>query len=336
MASLIPTPDLHSRLPLLIDTDCGIDDAQALIAALRDTKRTNILALTTVSGNTCVKNATSDVCACLDATDRTDVLVYEGCDRPIVEPIRDAASWHCEDGLGGTFFGVKSNTAPVQNEHAVLAIIRIAKEWAEKGRRITVVTLGPLTNIAMALRLQPKLSLYLEKVVVMGGAYKAFGNVSLCAEYNAHSDPEALSIVLEGFPSIQLITWELTLENGLSSTFCKQWFNENTKEGRFLQNVSKHLQDVTQKHSQLTNEEYKERGFLIPDPLCITIACRPESIRSSIKRRVLVELNTGHTRGMTIVNHSTKGVEKALMNVEIIESLDLRLVEEFLLSSTTT
>jgi len=336
MASLIPTPDLHSRLPLLIDTDCGIDDAQALIAALRDTKRTNILALTTVSGNTCVKNATLNVCACLDATDRTDVLVYEGCDRPIVEPIRDAASWHCEDGLGGTFFGVKSNTAPVQNEHAVLAIIRIAKEWAEKGRRITVVTLGPLTNIAMALRLQPKLSLYLEKVVVMGGAYKAFGNVSLCAEYNAHSDPEALSIVLEGFPSIQLITWELTLENGLSINFCKQWFNENTQEGRFLQNVSKHLQDVTQKHSQLTNEEYKERGFLIPDPLCITIACRPESIRSSIKRRVLVELNTGHTRGMTIVNHSTKGVEKALMNVEIIESLDLRLVEEFLLSSTTT
>lgn len=106
MASFMPTTDLLSRLPLLIDTDCGIDDAQALIAALRDTKRTNILAITTVSGNTSVKNATLNVCACLEATDRTDVLVYEGCHRPIVEPIREAATWHCEDGLGGTFLGI--------------------------------------------------------------------------------------------------------------------------------------------------------------------------------------------------------------------------------------
>jgi purine nucleosidase len=327
---------LSEPLPLLIDTDCGIDDAQAIVAALSDRLRSNVIAITSVSGNTCLENATLNVCACLEATDRNDVPVYRGCEHPIVEPVRSASAWHGEDGLGLTCLGSKANTSCVQSEHAVCAIIRISKEWADKNQRITLVTLGPLTNIAIALRLDPKLSMYIDKIVIMSGAYKAAGNASLCAEYNAHSDPEAFSIVIGGFPNIQLVTWELTLTNGLSCLMCQKWWNNETKEGRFLKKISQHLQDVSQEHSELSPEEFNQKGFYIPDPLCMAVACRPESILLSRKRRVVVELNTGHTRGMTIVDHSTKGVDQSLLNVEIIESVDLLTVETFLLSSTTT
>ena len=96
---------LSEPLPLLIDTDCGIDDAQAIVAALSDRLRSNVIAITSVSGNTCLENATLNVCACLEATDRNDVPVYRGCEHPIVEPVRSASAWHGEDGLGFITYG---------------------------------------------------------------------------------------------------------------------------------------------------------------------------------------------------------------------------------------
>ena len=338
MSNKIPSQSSESdrHLTILIDTDCGIDDAQALIAALQDKKRTEIIAITTVSGNTGLDQATFNVCACLDAVNQTDIPVFKGCSRPLVEPVRDAADWHGFDGLGESGLGELSNKSHIQEEHAVLAIIRLAKEYAKKDKRITLVTLGPLTNIAMAFRLDSNLSDYVEKIVIMGGAYAAHGNVTLCAEFNAHCDPESFAIVLEGFPRIQLVTWELTLCSGLSQAFCNQWLNDSTITGRFLTKISHHLLKVTEKHSEMSNEEYKRSGFYIPDPLAMSIACRPECIKLSRTRQIMVELSTGHARGMTIVNQRTRGIEKHKMNVEIIEQVDMSIVETFLLASTTS
>lgn len=151
-----------------------------------------------------MEQATQNICAILEAFGRTDIPVFIGAARPLVEPPRACSEFHGPDGLGGTGFGAIASTAPVRRgEPAALAIIRIARECAERGDPApTVVTIGPTTNLALALRLEPSLPDLIGRVVIMGGAYLAQGNwgakgaTSGAAEYNAVTDPEALAIVM--------------------------------------------------------------------------------------------------------------------------------------------
>ena len=187
----------------LIDTDTGNDDVWALIAALRAEEQIRVEAITVVVGNVpldlCVKNA-------LIAVEKADTYhppVYKGMGRPIIRKMRDASNVHGEDGLSNMNLPYP-NIKP-EKKHAVDAIIDIIME---NPGEIEVVTLGPLTNLAMAYLIEPEIAHKIKKVFIMGGTGLDQGNATPAAEFNIMVDAEAASIVLESGMDMTWVTWD--------------------------------------------------------------------------------------------------------------------------------
>ena len=176
-----------NKTKIILDCDPGHDDAVAIMMAARH-PAIELLGLTIVAGNqTMQKNLrnTLNICQHLGL----DVKVYPGCDRPLVREPRNAGDIHGESGLDGPVF--EPLVKKPENQHAVTYIINTLMRSAEK---ITVVAIGPLTNIAMALRLQPRIVEKIERIIIMGGSYTD-GNVTPAAEFNIYADGEAAKIV---------------------------------------------------------------------------------------------------------------------------------------------
>lgn len=178
-------------MPILIDTDPGQDDAVALLLAFASREALDLRAVTTVSGNVGIEKTTLNALRVRDLAGRADVPVYAGASSPILFPLETAEFISGPDGLAGANLPPAASAA--QDGHAVDAIIRIVRE-AHVGS-ITLCALGPLTNVALALRLAPDIASRLAEIVVMGGAM-ALGNVTPAAEYNFYVDPHAAAIVL--------------------------------------------------------------------------------------------------------------------------------------------
>ena len=188
MAQATPEP-----LPRwIIDTDCGVDDAQALFVLLRarELKQLEIAAITCTHGNSTLDSVVGNVCAVLELFGVRSIPVFRGCDRALcAQGTKDGSVWHGEDGLGNTRFGASSPRDCVHaSEHASCALLRLAREGHAAGAPLSLLTLGPLTNLALALRLGsaggPALPGLLARIVCMGGAYQSCGNVSAAAEFN--------------------------------------------------------------------------------------------------------------------------------------------------------
>src|SRR5215469_16178453 len=180
---------------IILDTDPGIDDALALFLALASPE-VQLEAITTVSGNVDVHKTTRNALALLELAGRTDIPVARGCAEPLVRQVVSAAHVHGDNGLGGVVLP-EPHTRPV-SQHAIEVIIE--KILAAPGE-ITLVPIGPLTNIALALRTEPRLAEQVREVVIMGGALLVPGNVTAAAEFNIYADPHAAHMVLHaGWP----------------------------------------------------------------------------------------------------------------------------------------
>ena len=199
---------------ILIDTDPGIDDAAAILMALASPEL-EVMALTTIFGNSSVEVCTANARRVLTAAGRSDVPVYMGAGKPLLRPANEgwASHIHGGDGLGGIVDdsgpAVSPDGEPVEppsleapGKHAALAIIETV--MAAPGE-ITVLALGRMTNLALAISLEPRIAESVAEVVVMGGAVTVPGNVSGVATANLHEDPEAASIVYRsGAPIVQV------------------------------------------------------------------------------------------------------------------------------------
>jgi len=172
---------------LVIDTDPGVDDALAIMAAFAHPKAL-VEAITTVAGNVSLERTTANACTILDVLEQ-NVPVYAGCNCPLVGDAVDAGHIHGEDGLGDS--GYPPSARQVADEHAVNALIRLANEWPGE---LTLVAIGPLTNVALATRLDPMLPQKYARLVVMGGSIRGVGNVTTAAEFNVYADPEAAAV----------------------------------------------------------------------------------------------------------------------------------------------
>jgi purine nucleosidase len=295
---------------LVIDTDPGVDDAHALMLAFAQPDA-HIEAITTVAGNVGLDRTTANACTILDVLEipPQQTPIFAGCDRALLGRQADAARVHGDDGLGQSHY--PTSARKVESEHAVQALIRLANQSSGE---LTLVAIGPLTNVALATCLDPGLPQKYQRLIVMGGAIRGTGNMipSPTSEFNIYSDPEAAAIVFEHWPGLWLLSWETTLEHQISSEHVEALLKAGTAKSEFFGQITRH-----------TLEFIRGRGrtsLFAPDPLAVAAAIEPDIVTKSELRAVTVELHGANTRGQTIVDwFNLTGREP---NVNIILGLD--------------
>ena len=294
---------------MIIDTDVGVDDAQAVIMALRYPGVT-VEAITTVTGNVHVSNVNRNVCTVLDVLG-ADVPVYPGADQPLVPGFwKPEERAHGSDGLGNLPNRSESSRA-LETEPAAVALVRLAREAPNQ---YTLVALGPLTNIALACRLDPLFPARIKQFVFMGGTISAIGNTErVTAEFNLHSDPEAAAIVLAAFPESTMLSWETTLKHPFTWEQYDTLAATDSPVGRFFRATTANtMQFLRQVHSA---------GYLLPDPLAMAITLNPGLVRRSSFLHVGVELQGMYTRGQTVIDYASALGRQP--NVNVVFDLDI-------------
>ncbi|GAB3730945.1 nucleoside hydrolase [Luteimonas pelagia] len=302
---------MANRIPLLIDTDPGIDDALAILMAFADDAH-DVVGLTVAAGNVGLEHTLRNALKLRETAGRESVPVFAGCAEPLLHPAEDAAFVHGEDGFGDA--GLPAPPGTVEPEHASLAILRLSHAHAG---RLVLVALGPLTNIALALKLDPTLHERIARLVVMGGAVTARGNITAAAEFNIAVDPEAAQIVFEGFPPgpdgprIELVDWEAVLRHGFPLADFEAWLAADTGAARFYDAISR----------QARARAVDRRGdrWHSADALAMAQALAPSG-GALVPRPMCVELDGRHTRGATVVDWERRG--GAPDNVAILASYD--------------
>ncbi len=303
-------------MKLIIDTDAGVDDAQAIMLALAD-PAVDVLAITTLTGNVHIRQVNPNVLTILEILNR-DIPVYAGIDRPLIQPWEDAAEFHGGDGLGN-FHDRPALTRQIEDEHAVLALLRLSRQYAGE---ITLIALGPLTNIAAAIRLDPDFPARVQQFVFMGGTIAARGNTPIVtAEYNIYTDPEAAAITLDAFADSTMLSWETTLAHGFPWDQFNALCAIDTVSGRFFKRIS-------QETAHRLQDTFARPAYLLPDPLAMAITLQPALIQQSAKYHVSVELNGARTRGQTVIDYIGDFINGATPNCNIIQGLDTNGVYE--------
>jgi purine nucleosidase len=291
----------------LIDTDTASDDAVALIMALRSPD-VHVLAITTVAGNVAVQQATRNALYTAELCG-SDVPVFMGVEKPLTRPHESAHWFHGRDGLGDHGYSAPRRAA--EKKRALEAIVNII----DQNPGIVLVTLGPLTNIALALQRKPEIAEKVTRCVVMGGAPCCEGNVTPAAEYNIWCDPEAARIVLHSRMPVELVGWHLCRgEAVLNPEDIKHVLSFRTPVARFAIECNSRAQEAYL-------EQTGERGISLPDPVAMSIALDPAIVTSRSAHYVDVETSSELTRGMTVVdrlnvsgNERNRAVWEPLLN----------------------
>ena len=272
---------------IIIDTDPGIDDAHAIMMAFAHPEA-QVEALTTVAGNVSLESATLNALKILEVVGK-DVPVYPGCEDALVIPTPRRAISHGVDGLGDSGYPPPSHQA--SPEHAAQALIRLANE---NPGELTLAAIGPLTNVALATRLDPSLPLKYKRLVVMGGAIHAKGNSwERAAEFNFYCDPEAAAIVFQRWPEITLLPWETTLAHPLVPQQVEELRRGNSPRAELFRRTIK---------NRLVGQTPEGKALWEPDPLTLAVALEPEIVQRFETHYIEIELAGKLTRGQTVVD----------------------------------
>jgi purine nucleosidase len=309
-----------SMRKFIIDTDTGSDDAIALIMALSD-PNCEVCAITTVMGNVSVEQATRNAKIALEIAGKRDIPIYQGMHRPLVRSVLNATHVHGLDGLSQV--EVDEPTLQTQEQHAIDALI----EWADKLKNeCEIIMLGPLTNLALAIRKAPDIMKHVNHVYIMGGAQLGYSGESEVAEFNILADPEAAHIVFRSGLNMTMVPLEVCLngdgrdgaETVLSQDDVNRLIALNTKKAKFCVDCSIKLVDF---HKQLLGDF----GLELPDPTTVAVALHPELVLHRYRAQVDVDLSNSLSYGQTVVN--TKGGtvlehQVYLANMDIVTALD--------------
>ena len=293
---------------IVIDCDPGIDDAMAIIMAHRH-PAVKIEALTSVCGNVSLERTTANVLRILDVLAAESIPVFAGARSALVEPGEDASYVHGADGLGGV--DLPDSERVVENDHAAVALARLAKN---RPGELSLIAMGPLTNLALALRLDPNLPAYYDRLVIMGGAHYGQGNTSNTpAEFNIFADPDAASVVFDNWPKLTMISWEATLSHGLPVNDFKALMALDNPRSRFLKQATKGL-------LAFMEEKFNSEMSYAADPLAMAVMLEPEIVKKSTPKYVRVERYGRLSRGMTVVDWWGNTGRPA--NVDIVLEVD--------------
>jgi purine nucleosidase len=297
---LLASNAMNSNNPrkLLIDTDTASDDAVALIMALRSPD-VSVLAITVVAGNVPVEQATQNALYTVELCAST-VPVFSGAAGPLIRPLEDAVWFHGRDGLGDHGYQPAAPTAAAG--FAVDAIVRAVA--GNPG--IEIITLGPLTNLALALQRWPQLAANVSRCVVMGGAPCCEGNVTPAAEFNFWVDPEAARVVLRSQLPIELVGWQLSRGTAVvNAAEMEEILALRTSFGNFA--IQSNSTAAT-----AYNTQTGEQGIALPDPVAMALLLDPQLALISSSHYMDVQVDSGITRGMSVVDRL--GVAKDARN----------------------
>lgn len=279
----------ESLTRVILDTDLAmgapgsdIDDGFALALALAE-PGLSVDLVTTVGGNSDVDTSTRLSRQLLEVLDRTDVAVVGGADRPLNPALRQ---------------GTRSPTEPDGPAGPVAATEIVARVMAEPGR-ITIVAIGPLTNIALALMLEPRLAEAVQEIVLMGGVYLAHTNVgSMPGEYNFWCDPDAARIVLDSGAPLRLVGLDVTRQVRLDRRDCAAL----ARGGSFGRLAAEHTEAWIDFQERVKPREEIEQGSCaLHDPLAVAVVVRPELVTWQ-EAHVAVETASRVTRGVAIAD----------------------------------
>lgn len=272
----------------LVDTDTASDDAVALIMALR-CHDVQVSAITVVSGNVPVDQGVHNALYTVELCGR-DTPVYRGADRPLTRKPVYADFFHGRDGLGDQDYPPPHGRAAEQ--HAVDALIDTIQEH----RGVVLVTLGPLTNVALAVTRAPNIVDHVARCVVMGGAACTVGNVTPAAEYNLWVDPEAAKIVFRSGLPIEMVGWELCRrEANLLPDNIDLIRSFDTPYGHFTLDCNRTAFEANRRQSG-------DPGLALPDPVAMAIAIKPSICTRKSLHYVEIETESDLTRGMSVVD----------------------------------
>lgn len=273
------------KIPVIIDCDPGLDDVVALLMACAD-ERLDVKAVTVVAGNQTLEKVGNNALKVLSFAG-VDVPVAFGYDSPMVRKLNTAAEVHGEDGIYG--INLPKATLKKSELHAIELMERIVRESEE---RVTLVPIGPLTNIAMFLLRYPELKSKIERISLMGGAING-GNCTRAAEFNIYVDPEAADVVFKsGIPITML---------GLDVTHKAVVLMEDIEKIKSIDNkVAKLIGEMLENLSKYHKED-GINGCYLHDPVAVYYVSSPQMIKT-IPLHVDIELKGEFTTGATIAN----------------------------------
>lgn len=304
-----------TKRTFIFDSDGGVDDAQALIMLVANGLVPDLI--TTVFGNVGRDQATTNllaVCAQLGVS----IPTHRGADRPLTQPIIDAKYVHGDDGLGGAPRPATQDQ-PVSDD-AIRVLIDTFNAAAAKGEKADILMIGPLTNLALALRLDPQIVAGIGTLTIMGGNVYGRGNTTPAAEFNIYADPEAAHVVLTAGVETVVIPWEPCTTHFMEGPRVDETFAKVPEST--MKAFSKALADHARQNS--IGRGNPDR-FLYVDPLAAAVVLDPSMVTKSVFASSSVALAPGLTRGMTLVDPSGRlGTPK----ITFVEQVDIAKVDQ--------
>lgn len=288
---------------IIIDTDPGQDDAAAILLALASPEDLDVLGLTIVAGNVPLSYTSRNARIVCELAGRSDVAVYEGALKPLERPQVTAEHVHGKTGLDGAV--LPEPTMPVQPLHAVDFIIETLMR--EEPGTVTMCTLGPLTNLALALRKAPDVAPRIKELVMMGGGFFEGGNITPAAEFNIYVDPQAADIVFRAGMPITMLPLDVT----------HQLLTTKARVARIAAlgtDVSRAMVGWLEFFERFDEEKYGSDGGPLHDPSVIAYLLKPE-LFSGRHCNVEIETQSELTVGMTVVDWWRVSGRKANVNV---------------------
>lgn len=282
---------MNKRQKIIIDTDPGQDDAVAILLALASPEELEILGIVAVAGNVGLRQNATNALKIVELSQRSEIKVYAGCDRPIRRPLVTAEHVHGKTGLDGPELA-KPEIA-LEERHGVDFIISAL--MASKEKEITICALGPLTNIAMALVREPQITSKIKEIVLMGGGHFEGGNITPAAEFNLYVDPEAADIVLRSAIAITMIPLDVTHQALATKPRLETIKNLGNKTG-------KAIFEMLTFSERFDLKKYQWDGAPLHDPCVIAYLLEPNIFDGRLIN-VEIEVASELTRGMSVADY---------------------------------
>lgn len=276
---------------LIIDTDCGSDDAMAIAMALNDPAY-EIQLITVVSGNVPARQAAINTLTTIEYAGTYEPPVYLGCEKMLLKELEFAYETHGNDGMGD--IGLVPKRLEVSEGYGVVKMLEALKE-SESGE-IDIIALGPLTNLALAIRMDYEAMQKAGRIVCMGSAGLGDGNVSPTAEFNIWQDAEAAKIVAEsGLENIIFVGWDACLGDCMLTPTEIEEIRAGGDLGKFAIDCNKDL-------AELNKERFGAPYLDMADPSAMAAALYPECIEKCDKYYCEVDISAGPNYGAIIVD----------------------------------